>query len=358
MKRTLGSCVVLSILSFSAFGQSNPDQDRKDRPATQAQITEAKRLWELLRHPTFITIRLVSTGRDIPNEPAPSTTPSPYVVGERLHFQSFITQTSNEELLIIGDRSPYYAYRPQLIRDADPVPYSKHAQERIENAEGGSSGFSNAPTRLESGREYRSNDVRLEDWYDLPVKAGHYQLTIKRRFTGDGDWVESNPVTFDVVASKSASSLSQPINLQSGTGLKSQDEPRAQSDDDLNRLDEKLRQHLADKMTGWVYKRIDPIQGSKGVLLQSWAIENRGVSISIVLYNSADAAKEAIQRLAHDPSTHAQPVSGTGEEAYAWCPFGCASVPLARFTDTVHYDVIVVNGNDSQLPHGYRFPSP
>jgi len=82
-------------------------------------------------------------------------------------------------LLIIGDRSPYYAYRPQLIRDGDPVPYSKHAQERIENAEGGSSGFSNAPTRLESGREYRSNDVRLEDWYDLPVKAGHYQLTIK-----------------------------------------------------------------------------------------------------------------------------------------------------------------------------------
>jgi len=94
--------------------------------------------------------------------------------------------------------------------------------------------------------------------------------------------------------------------------------PRAQSDDDLNRLDEKLRQHLADKMPGWVYKRIDPIQGSKGVLLQSWEIDNRGVSISIVQYKSTEAAKEAIQRLAHDPSTHAQPVSGTGEEAYAW----------------------------------------
>src|SRR6185369_15353026 len=101
MKRTLGSCVVLSILSFSAFGQSNPDQDRKDLP-TPEQIANYKRIWELLRHPTFISIRLVSTGRDVPNEPPPSTTPAPYVVGETLHFQSFMTQSSNEKLLIIG----------------------------------------------------------------------------------------------------------------------------------------------------------------------------------------------------------------------------------------------------------------
>ena len=197
VKKVTSFTVPVAILCFAitVFGQSNPDQDRKDRPATEEQIAKLKREWELLKHPTFITIRLVSMLRDVPNEPPPSTTPSPYVVGETLHFQSFITQSSNEELLIIGDRSPYYAYRPQLLRDGDPVPYSKHARERIENAEGGSSGFSNAPTRLESGREYRSNDVRLEDWYDLPVKAGHYQLTIKRRFTGDGDWVESNPVT-------------------------------------------------------------------------------------------------------------------------------------------------------------------
>src|SRR5262249_11032129 len=50
----------------------------------------------------------------------------------------------------------------------------------------------------------------------------------------------------------------------------------------------------------------------------SWTMPNRGVTIKIVQEKSAQTAKETIQRLAHDPSTHAQPVSDTGEEAYAW----------------------------------------
>jgi len=87
---------------------------------------------------------------------------------------------------------------------------------------------------------------------------------------------------------------------------------------DLDRLDDKLHKHLEMKMPGWSYQRIQPIEGSKGVLLQNWTIENRGVSISVVQMKSAEAARETIQRLANDPSTHAQPVPDTGEEAYAW----------------------------------------
>jgi hypothetical protein len=87
---------------------------------------------------------------------------------------------------------------------------------------------------------------------------------------------------------------------------------------DVDRLDEKLHRHLEMKMPGWSYQRIQPIQGSKGVLLQKWTIENRGVNISIVNMKSAESAKEAIQRLAHDPSTHALPLSDTGDEAYTW----------------------------------------
>ena len=89
-------------------------------------------------------------------------------------------------------------------------------------------------------------------------------------------------------------------------------------DSDVERLDEKLHRQLEIKMPGWSYKRIQPIEGSRGVLLQKWTIENRGVSISIVQEKSAQAAKETIERLAHDPSTHAQPVQGPGDEAYAW----------------------------------------
>lgn len=191
--------VLLGLATFT-FGQGN--QAPVTQP-TEQQIAKYKRLWKLLKHPTFVSVRLASTRKDDPDE-ASSSTPSPYVVGEKLHFKSFITQTSNDDLEIVGDRSPYYAFRPQLIRDGDVVPYTKYAQQRLDDAEHGSNGFSKAPITLRPGREYPSNDVRLEDWYDAPLKPGHYQLTIKKRFTADGDWVESNPVTFDVVISKSS----------------------------------------------------------------------------------------------------------------------------------------------------------
>jgi hypothetical protein len=87
---------------------------------------------------------------------------------------------------------------------------------------------------------------------------------------------------------------------------------------DVDRLDEKLRHQLETKMPGWSYKRLKPTEGSKGVLLQTWKIENRAVSISVVQTKSGQAAQETIQRLAQDPSTHARPLADTGEEAYTW----------------------------------------
>lgn len=87
---------------------------------------------------------------------------------------------------------------------------------------------------------------------------------------------------------------------------------------DLDRLDAKLRQDVESKMPGWTYRRGQPLGGSKGVLIQSWTVPNRGVTIKIVQEKSAEAAKETIQRLAHDASTHAQPLRATGDEAYMW----------------------------------------
>ncbi len=47
------------------------------------------------------------------------------------------------------------------------------------------------------GSEYEWTRVSLEDWYE-PLGPGHYQLTVRKRFAWDGDWVQSNPVIFDV----------------------------------------------------------------------------------------------------------------------------------------------------------------
>ena len=98
----------------------------------------------------------------------------------------------------------YYDYLPELIRDSDVVPYSKEAQEKLAFAEREVVPRSGSvrSTRLVSGEESRGQLVNLEAWYEFPLKAGHYQLTVRKRFAYDGDWVESNPVTFDVVPRK------------------------------------------------------------------------------------------------------------------------------------------------------------
>ncbi len=85
---------------------------------------------------------------------------------------------------------------------------------------------------------------------------------------------------------------------------------------DLDRLDQKLRHHLETKMPGWAYERVEPIQGSEGVLLQKWTIQNRGVSVTVVVMKSAQDAKEVMQRFPRD--SKGQPLESLGDEAYTW----------------------------------------
>jgi hypothetical protein len=47
-----------------------------------------------------------------------------------------------------------------------------------------------------------------------PLRPGHYQLSVRKRFTGDGDWVQSNPVTFDVQARKPATPIPSSVTVR------------------------------------------------------------------------------------------------------------------------------------------------
>ena len=194
-------------LSFTltVFGQGSVDKNGVYQP-TQEEITNNKRILELWRHPTFVVLRLSSVQRDVPNE-NPSTTPSPYTTDEYIVFQLFITQNATETLASASYASSLYAqYRPTLIRDGDEVTYSSEAQRKIDQTAHGRTSGSVKSTFLEPGRERSLGRFNLDAWYDWPFKPGHYQLTFKRRFASDGDWVESNPVTFDVVDAKSTRS--------------------------------------------------------------------------------------------------------------------------------------------------------
>jgi hypothetical protein len=183
--------VAFAVLLAQVCAQSLPEQ----KPG-EAELAAYRRRFEILLHPTgIITIRLAAEGRE------PSTTPPPYSADNWMHFQMFTSLTAGEELTYSYSRNRCYAYRPELIRDGDILSYSKEAQECVKRAEreSGGDGFSQAPETLTPGREYLSHYVNLEDWYETPLRVGHYQLLVRKQFYYGGDWLESNPVTFDVV---------------------------------------------------------------------------------------------------------------------------------------------------------------
>ncbi len=90
----------------------------------------------------------------------------------------------------------------------------------------------------------------------------------------------------------------------------------AQDQPDLDRLDEKFRDHLKTKMPGWTYKRGEPIEGSRGVLIQNWSYPNRGVRIAVSSAKSAEEARQGMQILVKAVKT--RPLEGFGDEAYIW----------------------------------------
>jgi hypothetical protein len=212
--KCLGVFVTVLCLIFPAYAQDTRDKNGVYQP-TEEEIARNKRITELFRYPTFITLRLASLRRDFSNE-EPSSTPSPYTVDQWMHFQVFITQNSGETLVIGNSGGPYYEYRPELSRDGDIVPYTKEAQEKVAIAERervpryGSSWS----TTLVPGRESRSHLVNLEDWYESTLRPGHYQLVVRKRFVSDGDWVESNPVTFDVIPRKPAALIPDGVRVR------------------------------------------------------------------------------------------------------------------------------------------------
>lgn len=76
---------------------------------------------------------------------------------------------------------------------------------------------------------------------------------------------------------------------------------QAQSDsEDLVTLKESLRQDISKKMEGWTYRSIEPIQGSRGVIIQQWRLNDIIVSVAVVRYEKEQKAENAFQ----DAKTH------------------------------------------------------
>jgi hypothetical protein len=204
--------ILVLMIGGSSFAQGTIDKHGNYHPS-EDELAKNKRIGQLLQHPTAISLRLVSQRRDGLKE-EPSTTPSPYTVGQRIHFELFLTQNSSEDIVLPSSAWPYREYRPELLRDGDLVPYTKDAQQQVEKSDKEPASGSMGMSTLKPAREYLSNYVHLEDWYDSPLKPGHYQLIVRKRFVLNGDWVESNPVTFDVIPRKPASPIPDGASLR------------------------------------------------------------------------------------------------------------------------------------------------
>ncbi len=186
-------CAIILLCAVSVFAQGTLDKNGISHP-TAEELAERKRLAEILKHPTFITLRLLSSPRDVPRE-ASTDTPAPYKVKDWIGFRLLVSQSLFAEISVAKFKNPYTEVRPVLIRDGDIVPYSKQAEPAVERAE---SLFGRASElKIKSGSEYELQDIHLDDWYE-PLTPGRYQLTVRRRFDWQGDWVTSSPVYFEV----------------------------------------------------------------------------------------------------------------------------------------------------------------
>lgn len=155
---------------------------------------DRKRLAEILKLPTFIQLRLLSMPRDVPREKS-TETPAPYKVKDWIGFRLLASQSAFEEIPVPVFRWPYTETRPMLMRDGDIVPYSKQAEAAAQRSE--ELFGPGHELKLRSGVEHELQDIRLEDWYE-PLSPGRYELTVRRRFDWQGDWLTSAPIYFEV----------------------------------------------------------------------------------------------------------------------------------------------------------------
>ena len=132
----------------------------------------------------------------------PLAEPQPYTVGDSMNFELFVSQSVFENILVEKSQRAHYEYRPELRRGSEILSYSKEAQKAVEIADHEPPSWTSLPVTLVPGREHQWPTVRLDDWYDR-LDPGHYELTVRKRFARDGDWVQSNSVTFEVQQRKS-----------------------------------------------------------------------------------------------------------------------------------------------------------
>jgi hypothetical protein len=65
---------------------------------------------------------------------------------------------------------------------------------------------------------------------------------------------------------------------------------------ELTQLGESVKQEISKNMHGWAYRSVQPIQGSDGVILQQWQLNDIIVRVAITSYGDATKAQLAFKQ--------------------------------------------------------------
>lgn len=108
----------------------------------------------------------------------------------------------------------------------------------------------------------------------------------------------------------------------------------AQERPELDELDQKIQRHFEKASPGWKHERVEPIEGSKNVLIEFWSLGNRNVKISILPHDSSEQAKEVFKE--HEKyGVNREVLRELGDEAVG-SGYGSSDIALRKGKYTVY----------------------
>lgn len=193
VKIILATAAVL-FLQAAAAGQTCVADPAVKSSGTRPALPERMReRYGWLYHPVFAELKLARLLPEL-NDP-PEKLRAPLRVNDPMSFRLLIKNTSAESKALILD-STYKYNRPGLYKEGTPLPYRKDVLDKIRVTDNPGSDYSR-PEQIGPGEEF-TEIIKLGEWYE-PLRPGHYELKVCRRFIWGGEWVETPPLAFDVV---------------------------------------------------------------------------------------------------------------------------------------------------------------
>ena len=308
-----------------AFGQDrSKDQAEWVAKAVARMSEENRRKYEVLKNPSFARLELLPT---LPESgESPESQVKPYKVSDRIAFHLLITNTSSAKVAF-SNADLYFYSRPLLLRDGESVPYRDHVVKLLKSRDLYPDERSVRGPNLPPNETY-FEIIEMERWYGR-LPPGRYLLTVKRRFIWGGEWLESPPITFEVVPGRDerGAEMKEALSGGSEAALSPPAQPSVEAQADprpFNPLAASVESAIKKEFPDWKRESIPPVNperpdsfSSNDIIIDLWWSAEAGVKVAILLHPTKAAATKVFREFIADKKAE-EVVPDTGNEAYVW----------------------------------------